>query len=81
MILLSGQEQLDTLSNLREQYKSDDERPTRAMEDEALCEAQLKKDREEVIAFINSLDNGTRSSPSWRHEVRLFRQALWEEVK
>ncbi len=77
MIGLTGQEQLDTLSKLREQYQSDDERPTRAMEDEALCEAQLKK----VVEFIDSLDNGTRSSASWRHEVRLFRKALLEEVK
>ena len=43
MISLTGQEQLNTLSSLKEQYKGDDERPTRAMEDEALCKAQILK--------------------------------------
>ncbi len=43
MILLTGEEQLEALRKLNDKYRDDDERPTRAMEDEALCEAQLKK--------------------------------------
>ena len=33
-------------------------------------------ERERTIKFIDWLDNGTRSSPSWRSEVRKLKQAL-----
>ncbi len=33
----------------------------------------------EVMEFIDWLDNGTRSSASWRFEMRKFRQALKEK--
>ena len=45
--------------------------------DKALLEAQLKK----VVEFIDWLDNGTRSSASWRFEMRKFRQALLKEIE
>ncbi len=33
----------------------------------------------EVVEFIDWLDNGTRSSGSWRSEMRAFRQAKLKE--
>lgn len=42
-----------------------------------VCKAQLK----EVVEFIDWLDNGTRSSGSWRAEMRKFRQALLKEIE
>ncbi|GAI86153.1 unnamed protein product [marine sediment metagenome] len=38
--------------------------------------AGQKAEREKILNFIDQLDNGTRSSASWRSEVRKFRQAL-----
>jgi len=45
--------------------------------DRAIAKAQLKK----VVEFIDWLDNGLRSSASWRSEVRILRQSLLEEVR
>ena len=42
----------------------------------AVAKAQLRK----VVDFIDWLDDGVRSSASWRTEVRLFRKALKKEV-
>lgn len=41
----------------------------------------VKAERERTIEFIDWLDNGTRSSASWRAEMRDFRQALKGEDK
>ncbi len=35
-------------------------------------------ERERIIEFIDWLDDGLRSSPSWRSEVRKYRRALKE---
>ena len=43
MILLTGEEQIAVFAKLTAKYADDIERPTRAMQDEALLEAQLKK--------------------------------------
>ncbi len=51
MKLLTGEEQLEVLRKLNDKYRDDDERPTRAMEDEALCEAQLKKVVEDIGTY------------------------------
>ena len=40
-----------------------------------------QKTLRQVIEFINSLDNGLRSSGSWRTETRKFRQKLQEELE
>ena len=48
MILLTGEEQIAVFAKLTAKYADDIERPTRAMQDEALLEAQLKKVVEEM---------------------------------
>ena len=45
------------------------------------CREAVKEERERTIAFIDWLDNGVRSSASWRHEMREFRKALVGEGK
>ena len=42
-----------------------------------ITKAQLKK----VGEFIESLDNGLRSSVSWRYEVRELRRAILKEIE
>ncbi len=37
-----------------------------------------KEEREKMISFIDRLDNGLRSSGSWRSEMRKYKQALKE---
>ena len=46
---------------------------------EVAFKAGEDKERERTIEFIDWLDNGTRSSESWRDEVRKLRQSLKEE--
>ena len=48
-------------------------------ETEAQAEISFKAGRREVVEFIAWLDNGTRSSASWRAEMRKFRQAQLKE--
>ncbi len=49
---------------------------------EEICPVRIeqakREEKERTIEFIDWLDNGTRSSASWRSEVRKFRQALKE---
>ncbi len=84
MILLTGEQQLEVLRKLRDKYRGDDEQPTRAMEDEALCKAQLKK----VVEWLNNpctehkFEAIKRASFClWRRQCPKCWQALLEEVK
>jgi len=63
---VSPQEQIDANAQLEqwhEQY-------------EAKIEEAVKAEREKILNFIDWLDNGTRSSESWRTEIRKVGQAL-----
>ena len=42
----------------------------------AIAQAQMKQDARDMVEFIDWLDNGLRSSGSWRTEVRKIKQAL-----
>ena len=63
---VSPQEQIDAnaqLEHWHEQY-------------EVKIEEAVKAERERILSFIDWLDNGTRSSESWRTEIRKVGQAL-----
>ena len=47
----------------------------------AVAKAQDAKTKKGLMDFIGWLDNGTRSSASWRSEMRKFGQAIQKEVE
>lgn len=62
-----------------------EEKSLDTIEEITLAQAEIsfrageEKATKEVLEFIDWLDNGTRSSASWRFEVRKFRQAKLKE--